>query len=472
MHEAFLERLRAIAGPSQVLTGSDAAGFGEDWYKRYRWSPLAVVRPASTGEVSEIISAAYAAGIPIVPISGNTGTSGGTEAEGALMISLARMNRIIEIRPNARTMLVEAGAIVEAIHNAAAEHSLIFPVSFGAQGTAQIGGALSTNAGGSNVLRYGNARNHCLGLEVVLPDGRVMDLMTELHKDNSGYDLRDLMIGAEGTLGLITKAVLKLSPMPQTYATAFLGLNDLDSALALLNELQAATGGAVDAFECMPANYLDMYRLHSPTGTLPLGRIHPFQVLVELASGAPRDTVQDDAGETALNAVFSEILARHLESGGVVDAVLAQNETQRRDLWRLREMAAELSIVLSPNIDNDIAIPTHCYGEFLRAADERIAQIDGGARVFWVSHLGDGNLHFAVYPSRDDETLKGSIKGAIDDIVTDMGGSFSAEHGVGKAKLSSMAARKNPVALDVMRAIKAALDPKGLMNPGKVVPPA
>ena len=461
----MIDKLKKIVGDAHVLTGDGAAPYSQDWFDRYHWTPLAVVRPATTEEVSAVMALAYSEGVPIVPISGNTSTSGHTKGEGALMISLARMNRIIEIRPTARTAIVEAGAIVEEVQNAVDAEGLFFPLSFGAKGTALIGGSLSTNAGGANVLRYGNVRTMCMGIEAVLPDGRVMNLMSELHKDNSGYDLRDLMIGAEGTLGLITKAVLRLMPKPKAFTTAFLGMSDLAAAQRLLARLQSASGGAVEAFECMPAVYLEHYKIKEPDARLPLADIHPYHILVEL--GAVSDHGCTEQGEL-LEAVLSEFM----EAGDVADGLIAQNEHQRRQLWRMREMAAELQYIKLPVTDHDIAIPTHAYDAFFEGMDKRLAEIDPGAGQFWVSHLGDGNIHYNVYPTTDDPDIPSKVQEAVEDVAVELGGSFSAEHGIGVTELPSMARRKDPVALDVMRAIKGALDPKGLMNPGKVIPAA
>ncbi|MEM8629601.1 MAG: FAD-binding oxidoreductase [Pseudomonadota bacterium] len=468
----LLDELRSLLGAANVLTGEDTAGYRRDWYGRYEGTPLAVVRPSSTEEASQVMAAAYAAGVSMVPISGNTGTSGGTHGQDALMISLQRMNRIAEVRPLARTAIVEAGATVGSIHEAVAAHDLIFPLHFGAQGTAMIGGALATNAGGSNVLRYGNARASCQGIEVVLPDGRVMNLMSELHKDNSGYDLRDLIIGAEGTLGLITRAVLRLQPKSRAHATAMVGMEDLGAAMDLLARLQVATGSAVEAFECMPKSYIDAYLRFAEGATPPFADSHAYTVLIEIGVTAPKYAEATASGEVPIVALLEELLAEAMEAGGVRDAVVAQSEAQRAALWKRRELAAELSVARRPCIDNDIALPTHAIADFLWAVEHRFKALDAGAEDFWVSHLGDGNIHYTVYPTSDDAGLKDGIVSAIEDEVMARGGSFSAEHGIGLSKVPSMKRRKDPVALDVMHAIKAALDPKGLMNPGKVLPPA
>ena len=295
MSDLLADIARAI-GPENVLTGSDTAAYACDPTLQYESDPLAVLRPANTAEVAAIVKLAAKAGTAIVPVSGNTGLAGGTLAKDALMISLARMNKVREIRADARVAIVEAGVILSALHAAADDHDLIFPLMFGAAWSAMIGGALSTNAGGSNVVRYGNARALCLGLEVVLPSGEVLDLMSELHKDNSGYDLRDLFIGAEGTLGIITAAVLKLFPKPQAYATAMVAVPQISDALALLNTLQEATGGAVEALEFMPANYIQRHLDHFPDAREPLGTRYDVNILVEVGATSLRDAAPNPDG--------------------------------------------------------------------------------------------------------------------------------------------------------------------------------
>lgn len=454
----FLDEMRGLLGDDHVLTGADAAPFGEDFTKAYTGAPEAVLRPANTADVAGILRAAHAASVPIVPISGGSGLNGGAHAPGGVLLSLARLNQIEEVRPEARVAVVGAGVILETLHGALADHGLTFPVTFGAKGSAMIGGILSTNAGGSNVLRYGNTRDLVLGIEVVLADGRVMDLMSALHKDNTGYDLRHLMIGAEGTLGIITRATLKLAPLPRAYATAMIAARSLEDALVILNRLQAASGGAVEAFEYMPRSHFE--RLAEVLADLraPFDAPYDVNILVELGGGA-------DCGE-ALEAVLGEMF----ESGEVIDAVIAQNDTQRREMWAAREAAAEIAFSRSPVVITDIALPLDGLATFYREMEAVLAQLDPAADSGSVAHLGDGNIHFVVYPSDADPAHKDAIMVAVEDLVRQLGGSFSAEHGIGLSKKPSMARQKDPVALDVMRAIKTALDPKGILNPGKVLP--
>jgi len=466
----LLTPLAALLGPAHVLSGAEAARYSRDWLGNYHWTPLAVLRPADRDQVASALKLIHAAGASVVPVGGNTGLTGATEAEGTLMLSLERLNHIREINPGTRTATVEAGVVLARIHEAVAEHGMIFPLLFGARGSAMIGGNLSTNAGGSNVLRYGNTRALCLGLEVVLADGTVLDLMSHLHKDNSGYDLRDLFIGAEGTLGIITAAVLKLLPKPLAYATAMVAVPSLADALALLNRLQSASGGMVEAFEYMPGSYMDRLARRRPDLRMPFDHRQEVNILVEVASTAPRDATPGGDGVMPLAALLEHELAAMLESGAALDAVVAASEAQRREMWARREAAAEISVGWGSMVDSDVSLPLDRVALFLDRMAGHVAQLDPAADVMVVAHLGDGNIHHTIWPTRDDAGLRDLLRETVEDVVTDLGGSFSAEHGIGLTKLPSMARRKNPAALEVMRQIKAALDPKGVLNPGKVVP--
>ncbi|RBI86205.1 FAD-binding oxidoreductase [Rhodosalinus halophilus] len=466
----LLERLGEIVGAGQVMTGPDMAGYAQDWTGAWVSAPLCVVRPATTAEIAAVVRLANEVGVPVVPLAGNTGLNGGAVAEGAILLSVERMSRIREIRPEARIAIVEAGVVLERLHEAAGQHGLAFPLTFGAKGSAMIGGVLSTNAGGSNVLRYGNTRDLCLGLEAVLPTGEVVDLMSELHKDNSGYDLRDLLIGAEGTLGIITAAVLKLVPRPRAYATAMVAVASLDAGLALLNRLQEATGGAVEACEYMPRAYMEALLAHDPALKPPFAESHDVNLLVEVGATAPRDADPGPDGTVPVQAYLEAILGDLFEEGAVLDAVVAQNDTQRAEMWARRERAAEVALAPGPVAVNDIAVPLDRVGPFLARADAAVAALDPAAVALPVAHLGDGNIHYAVRLSQGDAGLKEAVVEAVEEIVREMGGSFSAEHGIGLAKLPSMRRRKDAAALAAMRAIKAALDPAGVMNPGKVLP--
>ncbi len=467
---SFIEQARGIVGEAHLLTGTDTAGYSTDFTGKYTSKPLCVLRPANTAEVSALLKLASAENTPIVPISGNTGLSGGTHAQDAALLSLERLNAIREIRPEAGIAVVESGVILERLHEAAAEHGLVYPLTFGAQGSAMIGGTLSTNAGGSNVVRYGNARALCLGVEVVLADGRVMDLMSELHKDNTGYALRDLFIGAEGTLGIITAAVLKLSPMPAAYATAMVAMDGLSGALALLNRLQTETGGAVEAFELMPGDYMRDHAAMFPDRRPAFNEVHEVNIMVELGATSPRDATPGPDGEIPVVALLEEVLADEIEAGRVLDAVIAQNESQRREMWHRREDAAEVMLARKPTVITDISVALDRVAPFLDQMSTRLPQLDPDAEARWIGHLGDGNLHYHIYPKNADPAHLDHLVEAVEEVSRDLGGSFSAEHGIGLSKKPSMARRKDPVALDTMRAIKVALDPKNILNPGKVLP--
>lgn len=458
--ETLIEGLRGIVGAAHVLTGEDAGAFGREWTGHYHWTPLCVVRPGSVDEVAAVLRLANDTATPVVPVGGNTGLNGGTYAEGALMLSLARLNRVRELNTEARTVTAEAGVVLEVLQGLAADHGLMFPLTFGAKGSAMVGGFLSTNAGGSNVVRYGVTRALCLGVEAVLADGRVLNLLTGLHKDNTGYDLRDLLIGAEGTLGVITAAVFRLAPAPVAHATALLGMETLPEALRLLHEIQAGTGGAVEAFELMPRSYMERLARHKPDLACPFPP-QPVNIMVETAT-----TV---AGEDPA-ARLEEILGAALERGAVSEAVIAANEAQRRKLWEMRESAAEITFTEPHLVDTDVALPLDRLEPFLTRMTARLATLDPEASELIVAHLGDGNIHYTAYPARHDAETMAAIRAAISAEAVALGGTFSAEHGVGISKRKTMAAHKDPVALEVMRAIKAALDPKGILNPGKVLP--
>jgi FAD/FMN-containing dehydrogenase len=463
--------LTAVLGVGHVLTGDDLAKYRHEWTTHYPSNPVAVARPASTEEVAETLRITAHHSVEVVPVSGLTGLVGGAYTDGGLMISVERLNRIRDIRADARIAIVEAGVVLDRLHTATLAANLYFPLWFGARGSAMIGGVLSTNAGGSNVLRYGSTRALCLGLEVVLADGRVLNLMSELHKDNSSYDLKQLFIGAEGTLGIITAATMKLVPRPRAYATATLAARSLPDALVLLNQLQVATGGLVEAFEYMPATYMQRLSQARPDVALPFGGVrYDTNILVEIAASAPRDAVPGPDGQVPLTTMLQDILAGLMATGAVLDAEIAQSESQRRLMWQRRELAAEITIARQPTIDTDICLPVDKVAGFLGRIHARLPDLDAGCYTLSVAHLGDGNIHFTVFPTSGDADLADRVIQAVEDEVQILGGSFSAEHGVGLSKLSSMQRRKDPVALDLMRAVKHALYPLGRMNPGKVIP--
>lgn len=465
-----LERIKTIVGPKGW---TDDAGAMEphlaDWRGLYRGAARMVVKPASTEEVADVVAACAEAGIPIVPQGGNTSLCGGSTPEeggGEIILSLARMNRVRAVDPDNYTMTVEAGCILESLQQVASEADRYFPLSLAAEGSAMIGGNLSTNAGGTNVLKYGNARELVLGLEVVLPDGRIWNGLRGLRKDNTGYDLKQLFLGAEGTLGIITAAVLKIFPKPTDVRSAFCAVPDVASAVTLLGRARAESGDAVETFELMPRLVVDLVLKHMPDCEDPLAERYEFYVLLELVSTA--------SGESGLSETLEGILEGAFEAGLVLDAAIAQNETQRQEFWKLRENASESQKLEGASIKHDVSVPVSRIAEFYDAAWEKVAAIDPDVRLVGFGHVGDGNLHYNLqvpeggdgkaFLARWDEFNR-----AVHDTVVDMGGSISAEHGIGRLKRGELAHYKDDVSLDLMRAIKATLDPSGILNPGKVL---
>ena len=468
---ALRERLTEIVGAAGVLTEpADMAPFLVDERARYRGATPAVVRPSTTEEVARIVALCAAEKIPIVPQGGNTGLCGGaTPHPGGreLVVSLARLNRVREVDPLNYTITVEAGVILADVQKAAAEADRLFPLSLGGEGTARIGGNLSTNAGGTGVLRYGNARDLALGLEVVLPDGRVWDGLSALRKDNTGYDLKHLFIGAEGTLGIITAAVLKLFPRPHAVETALVALDDPAAAVALLARARAATGDRVTAFELILRLPFELVLAEIPGTRDPFAGRHPCYVLAELSAGA---------GEDDARGRMESLLAAAMEDGLVRDAVIAESGAQAADFWKLRETIPEAQKLDGASIKHDISVPVSRIPVFMEeAATAAVAAVEG-VRVCAFGHVGDGNLHFnmnqpvggdpAAFLEREDE-----LNTIVHDAASRHGGSISAEHGIGQLKREALIHYKPAVAIELMRRIKAALDPDNLMNPGKVLAP-
>lgn len=465
-----LDQIRSVIGHDTVFTGSDTAKWNVDWTGAYKSTPLAVLRPRNTDEVSKIMKIAHQTKTPVVPVSGNTGLNGGAQAQGELLLSLDRMNTISKIDAQGRTATVGAGVILSNLHMATQQHDLIFPLTFGARGSAMVGGVLSTNAGGSNVLRYGNARDMVLGIEVVTANGDIMNLMGALHKDNSGLNLKHLMIGAEGTLGIITQAVLKLFPKPKAYATAMVATSSLETALDLLHKVQSTTNGNVEAFEYMPRNYIDGHLALYDHARPPFDTAYDINILIEIGATAPHHALPQSDGSIPIVSLLEDTLGDMLTTGTVLDAVVAKTEAQRTTMWARREAAAEIAFAKRPFVDTDVAVALPDVAVFLDRMKIRLHAIDAHATDLVVAHLGDGNIHYTAYPSREDLKLAQTIREAVEDEVQILGGSFSAEHGVGISKLATMKRRKDKTALSTMRAIKCALDPHNILNPGKTIP--
>jgi FAD/FMN-containing dehydrogenase len=448
-----LERLAEIVGKSHVLTAAeDTRPYLTDWRRQFSGAAECVVRPGSTAEVSRVVALCAREGVAIVPQGGNTGLSGGSVPTGGqpeIVLALGRMNRIRTLDPLNDTITVEAGCVLAAIQAAAAEAGRLFPLSLAAEGSCQIGGNLSTNAGGVNVLRYGNARALVLGLEVVLPDGRVWDGMRGLRKDNTGYDLKQLFLGAEGTLGIITAAVLRLHPRPSAAATAWIALASPRAAVELLALLHERLGERISAFELVSRQCLDAVLAHVPDARDPLRAKSPWYVLAEF-------------GDSGTSAELQERVAQALEER---EAVIAQSGEQARALWRLRESVPEAQF---SNVKHDIAVPVSKIPEFIDKADAALAAAFPDVRVFCFGHVGDGNLHYNVGP-QSLMPRRAAVNRIIYDLVTAFGGSISAEHGLGQLRREEAQRTKTAVEMDLMRSLKRALDPKGLMNPGKVI---
>ena len=466
--ETLIRSFIAVVGADNVLTAADdMSSYLVDWRGRYRGAARCIVRPASTEQVSKIVQICVEAGVAMVPQGGNTGHCGGgiPDADGeAVVISLARMNRIREIDSANNTVTVEAGCVLQTLRETAFAVGRLFPLSLAAEGSCQIGGNLSTNAGGVQVLRYGNTRELTLGLEVVLPDGRVWDGLRALRKDNTGYDLKQLFIGAEGTLGIITAAVMRLFPLPQAIATAWLAIDSPAAAVRLLADLQDAFGAMLTACELVSGISLELVLKHVP-GTRPPLSPSSWYLLVEL-SGA------GDEGE--LHAKLENFLGAHLESGSVVDAVVAQHIEQSRRLWTLRESISEAQKMEGLSIKHDISVPISCIPEFIERAGNVLQSAFPGVRIVVFGHVGDGNLHYNQSKSDvvDNDvfiTLQPKVNRIVHDIVHELGGSISAEHGIGQLKREELVRYKSGLEMGMMRSLKELFDPKGLMNPGKVV---
>ncbi len=427
-----------------------------------------VLRPASTQEVSALLKIAHEAGTAIVPQGGNTGLVGGQiprEAGGEVVLSLARMNRIRALDAENNTLALDAGVTLAAAQAAAEEAGRLFPLSLASEGTCQIGGNLATNAGGTAVLRYGNARDLVLGLEVVLANGDVWDGMRGLRKDNTGYDLKQLFLGSEGTLGIVTGAVLKLFPRPQSIATAFAAVPDVASAVKLLRVADNVSGGMVTAFELVPRIGLEFVTRHIEGAADPLPDPSPWYVLVEMSAGS---------ATAGLDETLEAVLAEGLEQGLLTDAALARSQAQRADFWRLRETLSDVQRLEGGSIKHDVSVPVSRMGEFIAQATRAVEAAMPGVRVVAFGHIGDGNVHFNLSQplGADKSAFVGrwnEMNALVHGIVRAMGGSISAEHGVGQLKRDEIAATKSPVEIELMRILKKTLDPKGILNPGKVV---
>ena len=465
----LIDSLRKCVGAAHVLTDGDLSAYEQDWRKRTRGKALAVVRPADTPQVVAVVKACAKAGVSIVPQGGNTGlvVGGIPDHTGTqVLLSLQRMNTIRKLDPHNLTVTVEAGCILQNLQQAAERAGFLFPLSLGAEGSCTIGGNLATNAGGTQVLRYGNARDLCLGLEVVTAQGDVMHTLTGLRKDNTGYDLRHLLIGSEGTLGIITAATMKLYPMPAVSLTAWAAVPSVSCAVKLLGLAHQHLGAGLTGFEMMGKFALSLVDKHYPQLRVPLWRDSPYCVLLENS---------DAESETHARQRFEHLLELALEDGCVSDAIVAENLSQARNLWHIRESITLAQAEEGVNIKHDISVPISSIPEFVKQTNALLSQAVPGARLVNFGHLGDGNLHYNVQAPEDTDTRaflqdhEARVNALVYQAVKQFGGSISAEHGIGGLKVDDLPNYKDPVALAWMQQIKRALDPQGLLNPGRVV---
>ncbi len=473
--DVLLDTLRAAVGVAHVLTHDDPAAdlsaWEQDWRKRTRGRALAVVRPANTAEVAAVVKACAAAGTAIVPQGGNTGLVVGStpDASGTqVLLSLTRLNAVRQMDAANLTMTVEAGCILQALQEVAEKAGFLFPLSLAAEGSCTIGGNLGTNAGGTQVVRYGNARELCLGLEVVTAQGDIWSGLTGLRKDNTGYDLRDLFIGSEGTLGVITAATMKLYPLPAATLTTWAAVPSLDDAVALLGMAHKHLGAGLTGFEVMGQFALSLVAKHYPQMRVPLYEQSPCCVLLEMS---------DSESEAHARGRFEALLEAALEQGCVSDAVIAENLAQAHQLWHIRESIPLAQAEEGLNIKHDISIPVSRIPDFCTQTDALLKREIPGVRLVNFGHLGDGNLHYNVQAPAGGEAAaflrdwEDKVNTLVYDQVHAFDGSISAEHGVGELKAAKLPGYKSPVALQMMRAIKQALDPQGIMNPGRVLAP-
>jgi FAD/FMN-containing dehydrogenase len=465
---ALVSGLRQAIGPQHVLTDGDLSAYEQDWRRRWRGKAAAVARPGSTAEVAAVVRVCHTHGVSLVPQGGNTGLVGGgvpDESGTQVLLSLQRLRAIRSIDADNLTLTAEAGCVLQQVQEAAAARQLLFPLSLAAEGSCTLGGNLATNAGGTQVVRFGNARDLCLGLEVVTASGDVWDGLTGLRKDNTGYDLRDLFIGSEGTLGIITAATLKLYPMPAVVTTTLAACDDLAACVALLGMAHARLGAGLTGFEVMNRFSLDLVKRHFAALPQPLPGAR-WTVLIEQS---------DFEDQAAARARIEGLLESAIGSGLVSDAVIAESVAQSRGLWHLRESIPLAQSEEGLNIKHDISLPVSAVADFVEQTDERLAAGFPGIRIVNFGHLGDGNLHYNIQApaGHDGETFLREHEHAVNTLVYDAvqarGGSISAEHGIGQLKRDDLRLRKSPVALELMQSIKRALDPAGLLNPGRVL---
>lgn len=470
--DEFMREAALLLGPRGLTSDPERMdAWLTDWRGRYTGRACALASPASTAEVAALVRLCAQHRIPIVPQGGNSGMAGGATPDDsgtAIILSLRRMNAIRAVSADAGQAVCEAGVVLQTLHEAAEAKGMRFALTLGGKGSATIGGLIATNAGGTQVLRHGTMRAQVLGLEAVLADGSVLDLMTPLKKDNRGFDLKQLLIGSEGTLGIVTAACLKLLPAPAGRVTAWVGLGGIVEARTLLRRIERAMGEALEGFEVVPAHCLDAVLAHQPAARAPLGQSHEWNALIECVSPSSDSAMLRETLEAALAAA--------LDDGLIADAVIAANDTQAEAFWALRDGISAAERALGPAMQHDISVPVERMPEFILAAIPALESAFPGTRAIAFGHLGDGNVHFHVIAPEGavrgewEEAQGKTISAQVYDLVTAWGGSISAEHGIGQMKVAELARLHDPAALAVMAAVKRALDPDNLLNPGKLLP--
>lgn len=469
----LIDTLRGLLSADAVLTDSDdVSGYTEDFRARYRGAAACVVLPSTTEQVAAVVRAAVAAGVPVLPQGGNTSLCGGaipeTNGPPPVIVNLARMRRIRRLDPADNSMDVDAGCVLAAIQEAAAQAGRLYPISLGAEGSCQIGGTIATNAGGTGVLRWGNTRDNVLGLEVVLPNGDIWDGLYRLRKNNTGFDLKHLFIGSEGTMGIITGATLKLHPLPTAYAVAWMAVGSPAQALAILGLLQGQCGSQLSAFELMNAAQLQVVLAHVPGRRTPLPASHAWHVLVELS---------DTRDAEGLVATLQQVLEQGIAQGLVEDVAVATSEAQRAAMWLVRHSVTEGNKKAGVGLTTDSAVPVSAVPEFIERASRAVHELMPGLAILMVGHMGDGNIHFIPFfgfdawnalPEREE--MGARIKHRVNEVAHALGGTFSAEHGIGQTLTGEMRLFKAAVELEMMRAVKRLFDPANLFNPNRLLP--
>ena len=475
---ALLATLHQLVGPTHVLTDPvDVAPFVQDWRGRYRGEVVAVVEPASTEEVAAVVRACAQAGVRVVPQGGHTSMVGGATPVGArldngsapIVLTMRRMNRIREIDVIGNTLIADAGCVLQTLQEAAEQHGRLYGVTLGAQGSCQIGGNVSTNAGGTGVLKYGNTREQVLGLEVVLPDGRIWNGLRTLHKDNTGYNLKHLFIGGEGTLGIVTAVAVRLHPKPAITTTAWITLNSVDDALVCLAEFQGIAGDRIAGYELLNQAQLLAVLAQFPEVRLPVDPEAPYAVLIELS---------DTYAKADLDGLMEEVLSSLAERGWLRDAALAANESQRAAFWHIRHSISESNRKAGMGLSTDVAVPVKSLALFVDQASRAVLSRWPELEIVLVAHMGDGNVHFiprfsfeqwARLPNPSE--VADAVRAVVHDVAVSLGGTFSAEHGIGHVLVDELARLRTPLELELMQRIRETFDPHGLMNPGKLLKP-